>query len=81
MLSRTEWSRLDPGARAAWADALRPAPPAADAATIVDDVRRRGDAALRELTARFDGADLADPWLDADAIGAAVVPDELERAC
>jgi histidinol-phosphate aminotransferase len=80
MLSRTEWSRLEPEARTAWADALRPASPAVDASAIVDEVRRRGDAALRELTARFDGADLPDPWLDADAIGAAVVPDELEEA-
>ena len=79
-LARLDWSRLDPGARVAWADALRPAPPAADAAAIVEDVRRRGDAALRELTARFDGADLADPWLDADAIAAAVVAEALERA-
>ena len=79
-LARVDWSSLGPAARTAWADGLRPVPPAADAAAIVDDVRRRGDAALRELTARFDGADLADPWLDGDAIGAAVVPDVLERA-
>ncbi|HEX7171336.1 MAG TPA: histidinol dehydrogenase [Candidatus Limnocylindria bacterium] len=79
-LSRIDWSRLDPAGRASWVDALRPAPPAADAAAIVEDVRRRGDAALRELTARFDGADLPDPWLDADTVRDAVVPDELERA-
>ena len=79
-LARSDWSALDSDGRAAWADALRPEPPAADAAAIVDDVRRRGDTALRELTARFDGADLADPWLGPDAIAAAEVPAELERA-
>jgi histidinol dehydrogenase len=30
---------------------------------IIADVRTRGDQAVRELTARFDGADLADPFL------------------
>jgi histidinol-phosphate aminotransferase len=79
-LARTAWSALDADGRAAWADSLRPAPPAADAAAIVDDVRRRGDAALRELTARFDGADLDDPWLSPDAIASAEVPSELEQA-
>ena len=79
-LARTDWSALDADGRAAWTDALRPAPPAADAAAIVDDVRRRGDAALRELTARFDGADLADPWLGPDVIASATVPPELDQA-
>jgi histidinol dehydrogenase len=32
-------------------------------ARIVADVRARGDVAVRELTARFDGADLEDPFL------------------
>src|SRR5919201_2427344 len=32
---------------------------------IVADVRRRGDEALRELTRRFDGADLVDPFVSA----------------
>jgi histidinol dehydrogenase len=78
-LARVEWTALDAGAREAWTDALRPAPPTADAAVIVEDVHRRGDAALRELTARLDGADLPDPWLDVEA-EAAAVPDELQRA-
>lgn len=40
--------------------ALSPPPPAveADVRAIVRGVRERGDAAVRELTARFDGADL-----------------------
>jgi len=36
-------------------------------ARIIGEVRARGEAAVRELTRRFDGADLADPFLpDAD---------------
>ena len=34
-------------------------------ARIVGEVRARGEAAVRELTRRFDGADLADPFLSA----------------
>ena len=79
-LPRTEWARLDDRARMAWTDALRPPAPAADAAAIVDDVRLRGDEALRELTARFDGADLEDPWLDGDDIDRATVADDLQEA-
>jgi len=44
------------------------------AAAIVDDVARRGDAALIELTARFDGVELSPATL---AIGA----DEVDAAC
>jgi histidinol dehydrogenase len=57
-----QWSGLDPAARRA---ALgRPSPEAradlaAAVARIVDDVRERGDAALREYSARFDGVELA----------------------
>jgi len=80
ILARTDWAALDERARATWTEAIRPPAPAADAAGIVDDVRRRGDEALRELTARFDGADLPDPWLDADTIDAASVPEDLQRA-
>ncbi|HYZ89688.1 MAG TPA: histidinol dehydrogenase, partial [Myxococcales bacterium] len=54
----------------AQAYALRPSagpPPdvAAIVSRIVADVRSRGDAALRELTHRFDGPDLAEPFLSA----------------
>lgn len=71
---------------AAWALADRaqavPARVARDAQAILDDVRRGGDAALRRLTARFDGCDLPDPFLDpADwAREAAKVPAALRRA-
>ncbi len=80
MLARTDWAAMDSGDRREWVDGLRPSSPAADVAAIVEDVRMRGDAALRELTARFDGADLPTPWLGADEILAATVPDELARA-
>lgn len=57
----------DPGGRQQ-ASALRAsaAPPpdvAPSVSRIVADVRARGDDALRELTRRFDGADLADPFV------------------
>jgi histidinol dehydrogenase len=45
---------------------------------IVADVRARGDAAVRELTARFDGADLEDPFLpeaEWDRLAARCAPD------
>jgi histidinol dehydrogenase len=80
MLARTDWSALDSDDRSEWVDGLRPPPPAADVAAIVEDVGLRGDAALRELTARFDGADLPTPWIGADEILAATVPDELAHA-
>ena len=78
-LPRTTWTDLDARGREAWVEALRPPAPDADVAPIVGDVRRRGDAALRELTARFDGADLDSPWLDVAEVDSAV-PAELEEA-
>ncbi len=80
VLRRVDWAALDAPARRAWVDALRPAEPDADVSAILDDVRRRGDAALRELTARFDGADLADPWVTADELAGATVEPALEAA-
>jgi histidinol dehydrogenase len=41
--------------------------PVAAVRAIIEDVRTRGDAAVRELTARFDGADLADPSVGPEA--------------
>jgi len=76
-LSRTRWTDLDDDARGRWTDGLRPPAPDADAAAIVAAIRDRGDDALRELTARFDGADLASPWLEVDAVPAPDVPEEL----
>jgi histidinol dehydrogenase len=62
-LQRVTWSRLDDPGRRAWLLTLRPDQPEADVSAILADVRDRGEAALRELTARLDGVDLADPWV------------------
>ncbi len=78
--ARVDWSQLDASGRSAWIDGLRPPAAAADVLPIVEAVRQRGDAALRELTARFDGPDLTSPWLDPAEIEAAEVPDELRLA-
>jgi histidinol dehydrogenase len=80
ILALTDWSALDTDGRRAWLARLRPEAPSADVAAIVADIRARGDVALRELTARFDGADLESPWLEADAIAAASVSPDLEAA-
>ncbi len=79
-LQRVVWSDLDAPACRAWVDALRPAEPEADVAAILDEVRLGGDGALRGLTARFDGVDLADPWVSADELQAATVEPALEAA-
>lgn len=79
-LARVDWSGLDADARRAWIDGLRPPEPDADVSAIVDAVRDRGDDALRELTARFDGPDLAVPWVDADTLAEAAVEAPLEAA-
>ena len=80
ILPRVAWSEMRSQARAEWIDALRPAEPKTDVSAILDDVRRGGDAALRELTSRFDGVDLADPWVTADELAAAAVEPALEAA-
>jgi histidinol dehydrogenase len=80
ILPSTSWSALTADARRAWLAGLRPPGPDADVASIVADVREHGDAALRELTARFDRADLDSPWLEADTIERASVAPELEAA-
>ncbi|MCV0403779.1 MAG: histidinol dehydrogenase [Chloroflexi bacterium] len=77
---RTAWTALDAPSRAAWLAALRPAEPVTDVSDILDAVRTGGDRALRELTARFDGADLADPWVGPDELAGAEVDPELERS-
>jgi histidinol dehydrogenase len=62
MLKVVDWGALDEPARRDWLAGLRPAEPATDVATIIDDVRQRGDAALRDLTERYDGARLDQLW-------------------
>jgi histidinol dehydrogenase len=61
--------RLDDPLQRAHAQHLRAGPdegPAEVVRQIIAGVRARGDEAIRELTARFDGADLAEPFLAAD---------------
>jgi histidinol dehydrogenase len=68
------------------ASAAPPAELASAVARIIEDVRSRGDAAVRELTRRFDGPDLAEPFLPAgewDSLAArcdAAVRAALEKA-
>ena len=48
---------------------------------VIADVRKRGDAALRDCTRRFDGAEITDLWVSAeefDAARQAVDPDFME---
>ncbi|MCF7220804.1 histidinol dehydrogenase [Marilutibacter chinensis] len=73
-MNRVEWARLDPAQR----EAVLTRPAAAQApevtrtvAAMLDDVRVRGEAALREYARRFDGVDLD---------GFQVGEDEFERA-
>jgi len=56
--------------------------PAQAVARILADVRSRGDAALREYTARIDGVDLIDPALPKSAMKAAyeALPPDLRQA-
>ncbi|MGZ6993893.1 MAG: histidinol dehydrogenase, partial [Acidimicrobiia bacterium] len=57
MLSRLDLRGPDADPRVALAAASAVADePVALVREIIDDVRRRGDTAVRELTARFDGA-------------------------
>lgn len=80
VLRTIAWSELDPSARRAWIDGLRAPEPEADVSAILDAVRMRGDAALREMTARLDGVDLADPWVSSEELRAASVEPALEAA-
>ncbi|HEY8215658.1 MAG TPA: histidinol dehydrogenase [Acidimicrobiia bacterium] len=49
---------------------------------VIADVRARGDAALRELTRRFDGCDIDDPRVAGEAVAAALerTPSEVRAA-
>ncbi|MGY3264346.1 histidinol dehydrogenase [Lysobacter sp. HA35] len=84
-MKRIRWSELDAAARE---DALRrPAQRVAEdvassVAALIAQVRRDGDAALRELTTRFDGVDIGRFEVDAQAFfdACAALPDALKRA-
>ncbi len=69
-------ARPDAGAEPGDHDAL------AAVRAILADVRARGDAAVRELTLRFDGCDVPDPRVTADDLMAALdaTPPELRAA-
>ena len=79
-LRRVVWNSMDENARRSWLGELRPAEPEADVSHILSAVREGGDVALRELTVRFDGADLQDPWVSRADWEAASVEPPLEIA-
>jgi histidinol dehydrogenase len=84
-MNRLDWNQLD---AAAQAQALtRPVQTVAAqtreaVARLIDDVRRRGDASLREITARYDGVQLSAFEVGADEFAAAeaAVAPELRQA-
>jgi histidinol dehydrogenase len=85
LLSRLEWSGLDDAARAAVLQRPAQRVAAGTSATVsevLDTVRERGDAALREYTARFDGAAPARFEVSGEEFEAAAeaVPTELRAA-
>jgi histidinol dehydrogenase len=75
-LAAVDWARFTQRAQTVPAQVLQ------RAAAIVEDVRARGDAALRHWTKDLDGADLADPFLPKRdwAAASAKVPAPLRRA-
>ena len=80
VLRVVDWEQLGADERRAWLEGLRPTEPAVDVGEIVAAIRTRGDAALRELTLRLDGADLADPWVSPSESESASVEPWLEEA-
>lgn len=80
ILRRVVWDEMDEPARRAWLGSLRPAEPDTDVSDIIAAIRDGGDAALRELTGRLDGADLEDPWVSAGERDSASVEPGLEKA-
>ncbi|MCW4455099.1 histidinol dehydrogenase [Flavobacterium sp. MXW15] len=84
-MNRLDWNRLDAQEQAQ--ALLRPVQAVAartreSVARLIDDVRRRGDAALRDITARFDGIELASFEVDEAEFAAAeaAVPAGLRAA-
>lgn len=63
LLERVDWSALDVGQRAAWLAELRPPEPAAEVGAIIRAVREGGDAQLRRLIERYDGARVDALWV------------------
>lgn len=84
-MNRLQWSTLDNAARESALQ--RPVQEVAQrtrsaVADVLEAVRTRGDDALRELTARFDGVELSQWQVSAEefAAAAAAVPAELKQA-
>ncbi|HSH21612.1 MAG TPA: histidinol dehydrogenase, partial [Candidatus Caenarcaniphilales bacterium] len=81
ILARVDWSALDAGLRDKWLAELRPPEPAAEVTEILAAVRSGGDAALRELIERHDGARPEELWVtdeEFEAAEAAVTPTLVE---
>jgi len=69
---RLDWAAADASERSRWIVELRASRDAVDVAPIIDEVRQRGDAAVRELTLRLDGAAVDGLWVDELEIDEAV---------
>lgn len=69
---RLDWAAADASERSRWIVELRASRDAVDVAPIIDEVRQRGDAAVRELTLRLDGAAVDGLWVDEVEIDEAV---------
>jgi histidinol dehydrogenase len=79
-IRRVDWQNLDDPARRAWLGSLRPTEPETDVSQILSAIRDGGDEALRDLTRRIDGVDLADPWVSAEEWDTAAVEPALATA-
>jgi histidinol dehydrogenase len=86
VMRRQQWTEMDAGAAAALfdrglADIFDPAL-RTSIGELIDDVRARGDAAVCDALARFDGVELDPAGLRVsnDEIAAAVVSDDVDRA-
>ena len=71
LVRRLDWDAADAAARRAWIAALRPSRSGVDVTPILAAVRDGGDAALRDLTLRFDGTTLDGLWVQEDEIAEA----------
>ncbi len=69
---RLDWAAADASERSRWIVELRASGDAVDVAPIIDEVRQRGDAAVREFTLRLDGAAVDGLWVDEVEIDEAV---------
>ena len=86
VMRRLEWAAMDEAARAAFCArglaAIFDPELRASIVALIDDVRARGDAAVADALARFDGVTVAPDQLriTADELAAATVPPDVEAA-